>query len=303
MATLQLIQDRIISGQGVLRIPDENKKLRYALLYVDVIREPKNKYLNKNWFPDRSKYCYINFVRNGYVIKSEPVEYKKQSFDSVADYSGQTLIALKCAYEGILQTFINLGNAIPFVFPIYVQDLIKDYENLNLNWDEVRIKCYADTAVQVRLYKLNYDACDPDKDDQFQPPPPPPPLPPVPPGTAIEVSEAYDEDDGTEPFPGDEIPEPEQPGQGVCVKYSVSLRFFGNFDPNPVNRTLLVWGVIGELKLSNPDANPFATVALVLECQGDAQGTNPCGEPQDLSVQSAMRRDFTSWEILSITPV
>ena len=214
MAEWEVIQERIISGKGVLKVPTDVVKNRAYVLFATVVRQPRNKYLNFNWNPARSRYGNMVFLREGYVINTLPIEFSKQVFDGINDISGQTLIAVKCAYEGILQTFVNLGNGLAgtpggiglSVTPI--TDLIKDYENLRLAWDEVRLQCYADTAISLRLSRLQYDVCNPDKDKDKPPPPPPPPVPPVPPGEPVETDKPYDEDtsdDGnTEPYPGDE---------------------------------------------------------------------------------------------------
>jgi hypothetical protein len=159
-------------------------------------------------------------MRQGYLIESLSMEFDKQVWDGINDIAGQTLIALKCAYAGILQTFINLGVGLAgtpggiglMVVPI--GNSISEYENLRLSWDEIRVQCYADTAISLRLDSLGYDICD-EVDNKDKPPPPPPPaVPPVPPGTPIETDFPYDEDssdDGnTAPFPGDE-PLPLQP--------------------------------------------------------------------------------------------
>ncbi len=115
--------------------------------------------------------------------------------------------------------------------PISKVDLIKDYEYLSLHWDEVLIKCYADTALQVRFYSLIHDTCDPDKDKKKEPPPPPPPLPKVPPGEPISsISPPYDDEEGsenTEPFDGDEF-EPGEPEYAECTVLLVMLRSIGD---------------------------------------------------------------------------
>lgn len=231
MADFEKIEERLISGKGVLKVPVDKTKNRMSVLYLDVVREPRNKYVNKNWNPSKSKYAFLTFLRDDYVIAEASLEYGRQSFDTISDWSGQTLIALKCAYEGILTTFFNLGNAL-LLPSISYEDQIKDYENLRTGWEEVRIACYADTAIQARLYRLVYDTCNPDKDQQKKPPPPPPPLPKVPPGTPIgDISPPYDEDtnddDNTVPFPTDDIPAPE-PEFPECTVLQVTLKSIGD---------------------------------------------------------------------------
>jgi len=219
MADYELVEERLISGKGVLRVPDNPVKNRSAVLYLDVIREPRNKYVNLNWNPYRSRFASLVFRRDDYVIGTATMEFEQQAYDSIADISGQNLIAIKCMYEGILISFVNLAVAQGFVLTSYT-DLIKDYESLSLGWEEVLIQCYADTAIQARLYRLEYDFCDPDKNKQRKPPPPPPRLPKVPPGTSIgDISRPYDDDDddgNTVPYEGDDTPPPppEMPEDG-----------------------------------------------------------------------------------------
>lgn len=211
MPDYELIQERIISGTGVLRVPRNKQDNRHSVLYLDVIRPPRNRYLNKNWNPSKGKYAYITYLRNDYVIGNADMEFEKYAIDSIADIAGQTLIALKCFVEATANAFQLLGNALGA--PIGVNpNLIKDYENLDLLWDEIRIKCYADTAIQARLYRLKYDSCREDYDRRRRPPPPPPPRPPLPPGTPIgDISPPYEpdeddpyEDNYTDPYEGDE---------------------------------------------------------------------------------------------------
>jgi hypothetical protein len=212
---------------------------------LDVIRKPINIYLNRNWSPDRSRYATLTFFRNDYIVNSTDMEFPRQSFETVADPAGQALIAIKCSYAGVLQTFFNLGNAL-LLPSISVTNLIEEFENLNLNWDEVRIKCYADTAIQARLFKLNYDTCDPDADDQFQPPPPPPPLPEVPPGTSIaDISPPYDDEPDTaetQPNPIDEFAMPifaidtEYVASTNCSVPRISIRYYFGESPTILNQ-------------------------------------------------------------------
>lgn len=242
MADPELIQERLISGRGVLKVPSDVKKNRYTVLYLDVIRQPVNKYANLNWNPARGRYAQLVFLRKDYVIGTRAMEFPREAYDGVADIAGQTLIAVKCAYAGILQTFTNFANALSLPV-ISVTNLIEEYENLRLGWDEVRIICYADTAIQARLYKIPYDVCNPDYDDQQEPPPPPPPRPPVPPGTPIaDISDPYEGDnDGgdTVPFPGDDFPPPPIPD---CTVVTITIDYQRLLDGSTSPQRLVVLG-------------------------------------------------------------
>lgn len=278
MAEYELVESRVISGQGLLRVPVDKVKNRYSVLFLDVIRKPRNAYLNKNWNPPRGRYAFITFIRDTYVIGSKAMEFPSEAYDGIADIAGQTMIAVKCAYEGTLESFKNLTlglagtpGGLGLVYLGYT-DLIKDYENLDLSWNEVRIKCYADTAIEARLYRLEYDTCDPDKDKQRRPPMPPPPREEVPPGTPIEdISPPYDEEssDGgdTDPFPDDSYEEPPltPPGE-ACVKYRVTIEYEQAYGDPTIQREAVVYGEIGE-----PFISPSGGArAVVLPCRGFA---------------------------------
>lgn len=227
MADYTIAEERLISGKGVLKVSADEDNFRHAYLILDVVRNPTQPYLNNNWNPPRAKYAFLTFRRNEYVIGNAYMEWERQMYDTVPDITSQNLIAIKCQYQGVLQSFANLGDALG-VNPVSITDLIKDYESLSLQWDEVLIKCYADTAIQARLYYLLDDTCNLESRKRKRIPPPPPPLPKVPPGTAIgDISEPYDgEDDGgnTEPYPGDEIPPPPDPQPSPCDKLLVTVR-------------------------------------------------------------------------------
>lgn len=223
MAELELKEDRLISGIGSVRVPDDIEDPRYLRLCIDVIREVPEPHESFKYTPTRSRYCTCSFMRDGYVIAEETVDYKKRCFDFVSDVSGQTLIAVKCAYKGILETFVNLGNALNLA-PFIIANNIEDYEHLNLFWDEVQITCESTTAIQARLYVMEYDD-DCESSDPFKPPPPEPPLPPVPPGTSIgSISQPYDEDDPTSPNPLDEL-EPDPTEGEECAIYEIFYQY------------------------------------------------------------------------------
>lgn len=276
MAELQLLEERTISGKGVLRVPDMDESFRYYVMYTDVIRDPRNQYSNYEWNPAQSFYARMVFRRSGYALFDDTIRYEKQCYQYVNDYSGQTLIAVKCAYDGILQSFVNLVNGLAGtpggvgIFVTGVTDLIKDYENLQLGWDEVLFRCYTSAALQVRFYGLKYDTCDPDKDKKHTPPPPPPPLSKVPVDSSIgDLSPPYDPetgDDGdTDPYDGDETAPPTE----ACVKYSVpfSLTYNDGVGLVPVETFAIVFGIVGDYRVDS--SNP-TNWRLLLECQGQA---------------------------------
>lgn len=236
MAELVLIDERIISGKGVLKVPEEARTSRYWIMYVDVIRRPRNEYLELQWNPNQSMYARMVYLKNSYAQTYDYIKFQREQRTYINDITGQNLRAIKCAYEGILQSFFNLGNALSLP-SISITNLIKDYESLALSWDEIRFSCYSNTALQIRFYGLQYDVCNADNEDSNELPPPPPPREPIPTNESVEVSPPYDgdNDDGsTIPFAGDDLPPdtPELPGD-ECVAYNVTIRIWGDWaDPD-----------------------------------------------------------------------
>ncbi len=298
MAELELIVERLVSGKGVVKLPkqDEAAKIRYLILYADVARDPINRYLNYNYNPPKGRYATMTFLRNGYVIDERTLDYEKQSWDGVQDIAGQALIAVKCAYSGILQTFINLGLALALP-PISVTDTIKDYESLYLSWDEIRVKCYADTAVRFRLYTKDYDTCEPDKDKQDRPLPPPPPPPKVPAGTPLEVDPPYDEDtsdDGnTDPFEDDTIPEP-PPEYPECTVLAVVLKSIGD----QLGEYIQTYRLYAPFEGARP--SPTEQGAIEAFCAGAKPGL--CVPPAAWRKVDKAVGNILSVEVISVTP-
>lgn len=251
MAELELKQDRLISGTGLVRVPSDIEDPRYLRLCIDIVREVPEPHESYKYTPTRSRYCTCSFMRDGYVIAEETVDYKRRCFDFVSDIAGQTLIAVKCAYKGILETFVNLGNALNLA-PFIIANNIEDYEHLNLFWDEVQITCESTTAVQVRLFVLEHDD-DCESSDPFRPPPPPPPLPPIPPNTSIgNISRPYPGDDVTQPNPLDELePPPLFPVGNACQRIRIRGRVL--LAPSGIiNWEEQFWGPVEDVFFNQP---------------------------------------------------
>jgi len=303
VAEFQLIQERNISGKGVLRVPSDIVKRRLVVLYASVLRPPLSPYLNLAYTPPRGRYANLTFFRNEYVIGSAAMEFKQQSWDTVADITSQNLIAIKCAYEGMLQSLNNFAIALSLI-PVSVVDLIKDYEYLDTAWDEVRVACINDTALNLRLYTLPHDTCDPDKDKPRKPPPPPPPPPEQPPGTPLDnLDPPYDGDDTTDPYPGDgTTPPPLEPPGEACVAYRMVVRAisdsaFGEPTPGYRDFTLEGWGEFSDPYFDLADGN-----SLKVDYRGALTGECLAEQITETLIVLAGYSD-TSYELLSFEEI
>lgn len=283
MAEWDLIQDRVISGKGVLQIPSDGAlKVRAYTLCIDVIRDPSNKYLSLDWNPPRSRYANIVYLRKGYALQTSTVEYPKQMYDGIHDISGQVLEAVKCSYKGTLESIYNLALAIAGtpggigLTPTTIDNLIADYASLRLTWDEIRIKCYADTALQVRLYRLGYDGCGDDSIDEKPAPETDAPIPKVPVGTPVPNSDPYDEDNSDDgnsiPYPGD-APLPPEP----CVTVIRGAGLNANTCDPLGNSGDYIYNGYAELRPVNVPPNNCAGLRLFLDGVdlGDGQTYHP----------------------------
>ena len=308
MAELELKEDRLISGTGVVRLPEDIEDPRYLRLCIDVVRKVPEPFGSNKYTPQRSRYATCSFMRDGYVIAEATVDYERRCFDFVSDIAGQALIAIKCAYKGILETFVNLGNALNLI-PFIIANNIEDYEHLNLFWDEAVVTCEGSTALQARLYVLEHDD-DCESSDPFKPPPPEPPLPPVPPNTSIgSISPPYPDDDFTSPNPLDEfLPEPPIGGED-CLLYNVTVRYFsvGNNDFRTATAVSVYgpfWGV-REVFAPSPDLIGVGENSqLQLECRGRVPGA--CGDRQWVRVTGSGNTNaygVGQSEIITITPL
>lgn len=273
----QLIQERVISGKGTLQLePLTEDKYRYYLLYIDVIRLPKNEYKNFKHNPYESFYANCCFVSNGYVTSKRQIEHTTERWTIIPDIAGQGLIALKCHLDATFQSIINLGASLG-AFPVSIENPIKDYTNLNLEANELWFVCYSSAAIRLRLYGEEYDTCNADYDKQDRGGEPPPPEPgSVPPDDPVIVSPPYNDEtnDGGNfnPFPGD-APEDNFFGDN-CVAYEIVVRVIGaNFENGFADFTLRIFGEYRVFIDPNNETRP------VYECRGVyVDAGSVCGE-------------------------
>jgi len=273
MATLAT---RVISGRGLLRIPAsaDLRKAKRLSLYVDVIRLPFNQYRNNNYNLPKSRYGTINLYKTGYLEQELCIEYPRQAFHFYPDPSAQVFYLAKCIYA-------NLAEALELGFagagsPVSLPNTFEDWYHTTYWWDEAKIVCYADAALQLVVESEEFLLCEEDEDPQPPPPPPPPPNPPdVPPGTSLgddntPISDPYQEpDDGgdTVPYPGDDFPEPPQefPIGNQCDVYTVAVTATVVAGGSVQNNSISVFGKVEFVGLDPSNPNQ-----IIITAYGDA---------------------------------
>ena len=228
--TEQTLGTRYISGTGQYQIIEPSTPPRYYSILVDVLRPPKVFFPSNKYSPQRQRYATMVSLRGGYVIGEYAIDYARYRIDLLADDSGQTLIAVKCAYQGILQTFYNLGNALSLP-SISIVDLVVSFTSINFLPDTLQFVCEDSTFIQVSVVYDFYDTCNPGTPKEKKPPiPPPTPTPPAPvsPATSLSslISPAYPSGDSvTSPNSLDVYTPPALPHGVAGLQYTVSWTF------------------------------------------------------------------------------
>lgn len=303
-ASYEQIESRTMSGTGTLRIPKDSS-YRDFLIYAQVIRRPKNEYNNFDWSPPKSMYARISFSIDGYVQSNEMMDFTKQIYRITVDQSGQALVAIQCAYKGILQSFVNIVGCLPSCAVVGVIDNTAPMSALVVRTTDIVFNMYADTAIRVILKGLKYDECGDEQNDSPPPPPPPPPSDEVPPGTPIDdISPPYDSDDNfTDPFDldsEDPLGNVDLPTGQQCVAYDVSATVLFEGD-NPQTTVLPFYGEILDVALRTENG---CTGVYVLAFGYAFNPANPCAENAswlNLYCKTDSLGEVLSWNVNSIT--
>jgi hypothetical protein len=291
---------RLISGKGVIKIPEDWGSALQILLYTQVVRPPKNQSLNKTFNPDKSFYAHICFCIDESVLFSLDVNFAMQVFEVHESQASQNLLSLICAYDGILDSFVEVGQVIGVV--LSRTNLIKSHPYLRFKPDTIRFECYADTALQLTLKGTRLEKCNFEDGSSVAPPPPPPPTPTVPPGTPVDVDPPYDGDqDGgdTIPFPIDDMPVDPPPTED-CAVYEVAYSW--NRFGVPRNATIRLYGPIGGISIQNISPTN-ATSRVRIECRG-LTVSGPCDVYKPWDVETEGNPDvYSDATIVSITAI
>lgn len=261
-----ILENRVISGRGIFIIPP-NDNYRHFYLYVSVIRRPPVNYLNSRWNPDRSDYAHITWIRNDYVLREDTINYESQLLEYPVDITGYLCNALVCGFNGVSNYFDYLCTALGITpLPsdpesvIYTQPL-RNYA------DTIKIVCRGATALDCKLYYLEYDNNCQQESPNPKEPPDPPVEPPVFDDIPVDsVSPPYSQpNDGGDTifYPGDTSPVPEggdtgdtQVGSIYAVTYTVRQFPGGSL---LTRGGILVLGVVGDLRFK-PDGSKVTQI-------------------------------------------
>lgn len=223
----QLIEDRLISGKGILNMP-QGSEWRDFLLYIDVLRDSPVVFDSQKFNPSKSEYAKITGIKQEYVISEFPVNYKKQRFRIPAqDEPGYLLPYLDCNFTGVGDALFAIAVAVG-LSPV-PRDVFYEVSPIRYDVDRFNIVCRGSTLLQVRLYGLEvHRPCAEALDKKKFSPQVPDPLPPVPVNEGVGVTPPYvepDDNGNTVPDVIDTIDqEPLLPAGSQCQQVRVTYQ-------------------------------------------------------------------------------
>jgi hypothetical protein len=233
----ELIEERIISGRGLILIPSEWKDARRYWLYAQVLRVPEPDYRNNKFPRQKGNYANILWLEKEYVCKEESMTYALQRWDWQGDTSGQVQIDQLCIQkvdaQSLRDAVIALGGTIGLT-------LYGRLVPLTTGYDRIVFECRDGCALSVQLWGQEYDKC---SDRDFTPTPTPEPEPeegePFPNDIPFDgqdgrpaVTQAYDgENDGGDTVPYDRDEEQEIPPEiPQCTLLNLTISYTRELD-------------------------------------------------------------------------
>ena len=311
MSEYELIEERLISGTGVMRIT-QDADFRDIVIYAEVVRLPINLYQNLNFDPPKGFYAHIQQMYDGYVVSSADMNFENEMIRIIPDVCKQVMIGLKCIDNNIVNMLTLLGDDITGVEYSFFPQLT-EMTSRPLLVDELVFSCYTDTALRVSQYGLKVVKCTPERDDVPPKPRKPDPIDKLPPGSPIgDISPPYDEEDNfTKPADIDESvpdpdPNPDLPAGDECQRVRCTSAITTTTNGREV-RSEVVYGPVTEFFL-NPSGGPDGNTrdAILLTCRGLAEfngAVQPCIPPVTYVWQDAAPEEFISAEIIEATPL
>lgn len=269
-----LVEERIITGRGVLQIPTL-LSYRYFRIWIDVFRDPDPNAVNKKYNPERSDYVNVSFMAGNYVVKSHVIRYQQEVLDLPAKEPGAFLAPyLVCSLQGIGNFLAAISVAVGLPPPVPGDPLYA--EPVRSPVDSILFVCRDSTAIQVRLFGLLEDVgCIGATPNPKINEPPATSEPDIPPGDPVTVSPAYvppDDDGNTVPFSGD--------GPPTTFNCEFTYDYVDNNDPS-FNGTYpkTVSGVVPPISFGPPIYSDFGGI--------------PDGGPRDSAVEITDANGFT----------
>ena len=297
--------ERIVSGLGEIRLEPNFRDSLDIFLYVDVIRFPRNQYTNFNWNPPRSEFAKVTWMYDDYVVKEDTIRYPSQRFTVFENQGAQNLLSLICAYDGILDSFVELATCIIECTPISRTNLIKEHQYRVFDVNRLLFSCYSDTALRLFLINRRLQKCTLGDGLRRSPPPPLPPAEMVPMGSPVseggyQISESYPDDpSSTQPNPIDEV-DTDFPVGFECELINISITATSSVFEGSIETSGQVFGPLAGFEYNTEDGERYGFDAIGL---GDPRFDN-CGDGTRtnlISFANAEAGDFHECIITEVT--
>lgn len=267
---------RTVSGKGIIKIPDEYTSALDIMLYVQVLRKVQTPYLNLSYNPPKGFYAHISFCKDDFVLEERDVCYDSQAFEIYNGQQAQNLLSLICAYDGILDSFVSLGDLLGVV--LSRTNKIKKHPYLEFKPNILRFNCFGTSALLLTLTGTSLDICDVNDGTSTAPPVPPVPLPRVPFDQPVQTSPPYDgSTDGGSTVPAD-IDEPQSlpfPFGTSCTSYLVTATFTSEDFPSGNTLSLVISGRILGVVVES-DGNPSTSDNYAVQGERIDPATGEC---------------------------
>lgn len=279
----ELIEDRLISGRGLLQIPQDDD-WRNFYVFVDLIRTPNREFDSSKYNPSKSEYAKMLWLQANYVVRETAVNFPQQRFTHPAqDDVGYLIPYLDCNFTGIGDALAAIATRVGLT--VLPRETFYEVSPLRNGVDSINFVCRDSSALQVRLYGIKvHKPCGESFDKKKPPPTPPPSLPPVPKDEGIGVSPPYSSpDDGGATIPNelDVIDTPNifpvgDTCEEVLVTFRYSVESSSTGEVRVLNGSVVGFGPVEDVFMTpTPPSNFGQPVNFVLRGRG-VQGITGC---------------------------
>lgn len=304
---------RTIQWYGLIRLPDDAdiNRIHWIRLSANMIRRPYAEYRNDGvWQPPRGFWGNVVSRRDKRRLNNWQLEFTQQLVMEYVCEEAFLHQAISCQLDATLQTFQNLANALPIIFPFPRFNPIRDWQSYRLIPDEFSIKMQSENA--IGQFDLEWDyipSCSVDLTPPTPPPPPPePPLEePIPPDGEFpsQISPPYEgPDDGGETYNPDGLeppPDEDFPVGNECQEVQIFVEYFidgapGDPPSGPFTANAIFFGPVLDAFLGKWQPTDETNSIVVLSSgRIDIEQCNPG------SRQTIIQNNVSSFTITGIT--
>lgn len=197
----KLIEKRIISGKGILKVPPD-KKYRAFWVHTQLLRDPNVNFSSSKFNPDKSEYSKVCVLRDGRVIDEFAVTYELTTKFYGGEPTAYIASFLVCALAEI-RTYLDYICIVNGKPPLPTDPTRRLYcEPILAFPDTLNFSCRDSSLLQISLWGIELDIDCTDSTPTPKLPPIEPKIPKISSGISAEVSSPYipvDDNGDTQP--------------------------------------------------------------------------------------------------------